>query len=77
MSQEAVERILGRAVTDADFRQRLIDNAAEACADYDLTPDELAALEALDANSLVAFAGTLDPRTSKTVGSGFLGNITL
>ncbi len=40
MSQESVERIIGRAVTDADFRQRLIDNAAEACKDYDLTPDE-------------------------------------
>ncbi len=73
MSQEAIERILGRAVTDADFRQRLIDNAAEACKEYDLSADELAALEALDKDSLVSFAGTLDPRISKTLGSGFIG----
>jgi hypothetical protein len=73
MSQESVERIIGRAVTDADFRQRLIDNAAEACKDYDLTPDELAALEALDAESVKQFAGTLDSRISKSGGAGFAG----
>ena len=73
MSQESVERIIGRAVTDADFRQRLIDNAAEACKGYDLTPDELAALEALDADSVKQFAGTLDARISKSGGAGFAG----
>jgi hypothetical protein len=73
MSQESVERIIGRAVTDPAFRQRLIDNAAEACKEYDLTPDELAALEALDAESLKAFAGTLDSRISKSGGAGFAG----
>jgi hypothetical protein len=72
MSQQAVEQIIGRAVTDVAFRQALIDNAAEACQGYDLTADELAALEALDQQSLVAFAGTLDERITKTGGAGFM-----
>ncbi|NJN18427.1 MAG: Franean1_4349 family RiPP [Oscillochloris sp.] len=72
MSQEAVQAVIGRAVTDAAFRQRLIDNAHEACQGYDLTTEELEALEALDAQSLAEFAGKLDSRISKTGGKGFL-----
>lgn len=72
MSQEAVQQIIGRAVTDAEFRQKLIDSARVACEGYDLTADELEALEALDTDSLKAFAGTLDVRLSKTAGRGFV-----
>ncbi len=72
MSQSEVERVIGRAVTDATFRQALIDNAHTACQDYDLTEEELDALEKLDASSMLAFAGTLDRRISKTLGSGFV-----
>jgi len=70
VSLEAVQMIIGRAATDAEFREALIENAAEACKDYDLTPQELAALEALDAGSLKAFAGTLDKRIQKGHGIG-------
>jgi hypothetical protein len=72
MSQSEIERVIGRAATDSAFRQALIDNAREACKEYDLTEDELDALEKLDAQSLMAFAGTLDKRISKTAGSGFI-----
>jgi hypothetical protein len=72
MTQSEVERVIGRAVTDTAFREALIKNAREACKDYNLTEDELAALEALDADSLGAFAGTLDKRISKTGGAGFM-----
>ncbi len=72
MSQEAVQQVIGRAITDAEFRQQLIDNARAACAGYDLSEDELDALEALDQESLKAFAGTLDPRLSKSAGRGFV-----
>jgi hypothetical protein len=72
MSQPEIERVIGRAVTDAAFRQALIDDARAACKEYDLTEDELDALEKLDAQSLLAFAGTLDRRISKTLGSGFV-----
>lgn len=72
MSQHEVERVIGRAVTDSAFREALIKNAREACKEYDLTEEELDALEALDSESLKAFAGTLDARISKTSGMGFV-----
>ena len=72
MSQSDVERVIGRAVTDAEFRKALIENAREACKGYNLSEDELNALEALDADSLASFAGTLDKRMSKTSGAGFM-----
>ncbi|GAB4111148.1 MAG: hypothetical protein Fur005_19430 [Roseiflexaceae bacterium] len=71
MSQSEIERVIGRAVTDSAFRAALVANAREACAEYELTEDELSALEALDADSIVAFASTLDKRISKTGGTGF------
>jgi hypothetical protein len=72
MSQHEIERVIGRAATDTAFRQALIDDAREACKEYDLTADELDALEKLDSQSLLAFAGTLDKRISKTAGAGFV-----
>ena len=72
MSQHEIERVIGRAVTDSAFRQALIDNAREACKEYDLSDDELDSLEKLDAESMLAFAGTLDKRISKTGGAGFM-----
>ena len=72
MSQHEIERVIGRAATDSAFRQRLIDDARAACKEYDLTEDELDALEKLDTTSLLAFAGSLDKRISKTAGAGFV-----
>ena len=72
MSQSEVERVIGRAITDETFRVALIDNAHSACKEYDLTEDELDALEKLDSQSMLAFAGTLDKRLSKTAGMGFM-----
>lgn len=72
MSQDAVQKVIGRAITDAEFRQQLLDDAHAACADYDLSEEELAALEALDPDSLKLFAGKLDARLSKSAGRGFI-----
>jgi hypothetical protein len=72
MSHEVVQQVIGRAITDAEFRQQLIDNARAACAGYDLTDDELDALEALDQESMQSFAGKLDARLSKSAGRGFV-----
>jgi hypothetical protein len=72
MSQHEIERVIGRAATDTAFREALIANAREACKGFDLSEDELDALEKLDSESLLAFAGTLDKRISKTAGAGFV-----
>ncbi|MBN1483984.1 MAG: Franean1_4349 family RiPP [Chloroflexia bacterium] len=74
MSREAVEQIIGRAVTDAEFRQKLIGDAAVACQGYDLTAGELKALEEISAESMEAFASSLPERLIKGVGSGFIGD---
>jgi hypothetical protein len=68
MSQHEIERVIGRAATDDAFRQALINDTREACKDYDLTEEELNALEQLDSQSLLAFAETLNRRISKTGG---------
>ena len=72
MSHEAVSIIIGRAVVDPEFRQLLIDNAAAACQGYDLTAEELEALEAIDSASVEAFASSLPDRLIKGVGGGFI-----
>jgi hypothetical protein len=72
MSHSEVQRVIGRAITDEEFRQALIDNARAACTEYDLTEDEIDALEKLDAQSMAMFAGTLDRRISKKGGGGFV-----
>lgn len=72
MAQSSVQQIIGRAVTDEDFRTELINNAREACKEYDLTEDELDSLEKLDTQTLQAFAITLDKRITKKGGTGFI-----
>ena len=72
MSQHEIERVIGRAATDSAFRQALVENARAACKEYDLTEEELDALEQLDASSLASFAATLDKRISKSGGAGFI-----
>ena len=57
MSQVEVEKVMGRAGTDPPF-VALLANAREACHGYDLTEEELEALEQLDPASLEAFAAT-------------------
>ena len=72
MSLEAVQQVIGRAATDAEFRTKLLADTRATCKDYDLSEDELAALEALDANGLETFAGSLDIRITKSGGRGFI-----
>jgi hypothetical protein len=66
MSKEAVQTVIGRAVTDAAFREALFADPAGVLADYDLGAEEIAALKALNAEQVAAFAGSLDQRISKS-----------
>lgn len=64
MSQLAVERVLGRLVTDAEFRAEFFVEPAGVCRNHglELTPVELAALLRVDAQALQTLAIRLDPK---------------
>jgi len=64
MSQEHVERLIGRLTTDRDFRQRFYEHPADICAreSLDLTTQELAALLSLEPARIEEFTKRLDPR---------------
>jgi hypothetical protein len=64
MGQKAVEMLLGRLITDGDFRTRFYDQPAAACLHerLDITTRELEALLNIEQDALHAFARHLDPR---------------
>jgi hypothetical protein len=70
MSQDAVSQIIGRAVTDAGFRQMLFSNPDQALQGYSLTPDELEALRNLKQEDLEDFSTKLDSRITKRAWRG-------
>ena len=71
MSREAVQVVIGKAVTDSKFREALFANPDKALAGYNLTEDEKAALKNIDAESMEALAGGLDERISKAFVMGW------
>jgi hypothetical protein len=64
MSQLAVERVLGRLLTDAEFRAEFLVEPANVCRHLglDLTPVELMALSLVDEPALQRLAARLDPK---------------
>ncbi|MFQ5667108.1 MAG: Os1348 family NHLP clan protein [Candidatus Binatia bacterium] len=69
MSQQWVETVLGRLITDAVFRERFFVEPMFVCRDYacDLTPIELSALLQLDPRGLQALSADLDRRIVRAV----------
>jgi hypothetical protein len=63
MSQEAVERLLGRLITDERFRRLAVDSLEETSLQegYRLSPAELQLLSGLDLQCLKALADRLNP----------------
>ena len=70
MSQDAVSQIIGRAVTDAEFRKALFSNPEQALQGYDLTEDDKEALKNLKQEDLEDFATKLDSRITKRAWRG-------
>ena len=62
MAQETVERLLGRILTDAEFRQRLFSRAHEQLRQFDLLAHERDCLSRLDLEAVERLSARLDPR---------------
>ena len=65
MSVQTVQTIVGRAVTDSEFRNLLLNNPEEALSGYDLEAEEKEALMNMDSEKLAAFSESLDERITK------------
>lgn len=63
MSQEAVESVLGRLITDERFRQLAADSLELACRQegYRLTSEELGLLSDFELGAIAELAGRLNP----------------
>ncbi len=62
MAQDTVERLLGRILTDATFRQRIFNNHSDQLLDYDLLDHERDSLGNLDRDAVEKLCERLDPR---------------
>lgn len=62
MSLEAVQRIISRATTDPEFLQALQTDPDGVFTDRDVTPQEIAALKAMDWNSVGSVGEDVDVR---------------
>ena len=63
MSQEAVERLLGRMITDERFRHLAADSMATASLQegFCLSPTELRLLSGIELKCITELAGRLNP----------------
>jgi hypothetical protein len=69
MSQQAVERAIGKLLTDPAFRGRFFQDpaAASLCAGLDLSGTELDALTRISPRRLARFGASLDRRICRLV----------
>jgi hypothetical protein len=77
--RQALEQLIGRALSDEGFRAQLIEDPEKAARGLGLTltPYELAALRTMDVNKLASLIQDLDERISKTsLGSTDLSGLT-
>jgi hypothetical protein len=66
MSAEAVETVLTRAMSDADFAESLFTNAEEALAGYDLTKEEVEGFKNMSREGFNEFA-KISPEERKSM----------
>lgn len=71
MSQEQVEQIMAKAISDESFRHALADDPAKACTDYDVTEEEV---QRIVASMEEQFSGELETRLSKRKMGGKFGS---
>ena len=73
VSSETVQSIIERALEDADFRDKLLDDTRAAVSGYELSEQELQCLETAKSD---AFQGELEARISKRRMGGKFGSFT-
>ena len=75
MSQQSVERAIGKLVTDESFRARFIADPARASleAGLSLSGTELSALARIPGDALRRFAGALDDSIRRLAHSALAG----
>jgi hypothetical protein len=65
MSTEIVKQIIGRAVTEPEYRELLFTNPSQALIGYDLTEQEADELKRVNREQFDAVAGELGERVSR------------
>ena len=65
MSAETVQIIIGRAVTDVEFRELLFNDPDEATSGYELTEEEQKSLKNITRDSFEKVQSELEERLSK------------
>jgi len=70
MSQQEMEKVIERAMSEAAFREKLIDNPKAACQEYDLSAEEVSKIVE---SCNETFAGEVESRISKRKFAGFMG----
>jgi len=63
---ESVQEIVGRAITEPEYRELLFADPDRALSGYDLTEEEAAALKGLERERFDLIAGELEERISKS-----------
>lgn len=69
MSIESIQSIIGRAMTESEYRDLLFNDPNKALEGYELTEEETKALKGMEREKFDAVAGELEERISK---AGFL-----
>ena len=65
MSKENVEQIIGKAVTDADYRELLFSEPDKALEGYELTEEESTALKGIEREKLDEVVTEIEERISR------------
>jgi hypothetical protein len=68
MSLESLQEIIGRAVTEPEYRELLFSEPVKALEGYELTEEEAAGLRKLHREKFDAVAGELEERISRAGG---------
>ena len=66
MYQGLLEKIIGRAAMDLQFRKKMLEDPEAALEEYNLTKEQIVALKGIPTDALEKFAHKL----SKTMGKG-------